>query len=154
MDMLRGRPRRASFILVNKNRSPPLIVLENDQTLSIGPQNFFNLSLTQLGHAQAVFRALDDDLMRADPTQTNVCRIGWSRDVSHVDQSWKFIRYYSDSPTRRISWSRWITIGENFRRGLPFPARAKRTSFVSVGFCRCSISIRTLASFSGDDDPA
>src|SRR5215204_2072676 len=141
MDMLQGRTRRASFVLVNENRFPALIVLENDHTLSIGPQNFFNLSLTQFCHAQTVFRALDDNLVRANSAQTNVCRTGSLRDVSHVGQSWILIGYYSDSPTGRIGGSRWITKGENFRRGLPLPAHAKRTCFVSVGFCRSSVSM-------------
>jgi hypothetical protein len=152
--MLQGRTRRASFVFVNDNRFPTPIVLENNQTFSIRPENVFNLSLSQLGHAQAMFRAFDDNLVRADSAQSNARRFGWYRDFPHNGQSRIFIGDYSDSPTGRIGWSRWIAIGENFRWGVPFPAGAERTGFVSAGLCPCSVSMRTFASFSGDDHPA
>ena len=116
--MLQGGSCGIAMIFENERVAKPLIVLQVQHAIAIGPQNVLNRAVRQGGESALVIGGLNDHFVRAHAIHAVKQAIALAVEVAFDAQRGKFIGNYTNGPTGRIRASAVAPVGQNFRRGL------------------------------------
>ena len=109
-------PPGGSDVLEQHAVDQPVVLLEVDQAIAVGPEDLADVLLGQGGHALVMLGALDDDLVGADAGHHVVDAVAPLVEAPLDLQRGEAVGHHADPPARSVGPRAEAAIGEDLRR--------------------------------------
>ena len=157
--MLQRRSRRLAVIFEDQNVLESLVALQIDHPVAERPDHVFHPLDGKVGERRAMFRCLDDHLMRAHAVHLVEHAFGRAVQTAFNAQRRKFVGDYAHPPSRRVARrlrpaDDGRAVAQHFGRRLVLVARTKRAESALHLDGLAGKICGPLGAIGGDDHPA